>query len=133
MSKILSVDFGKKRVGIAISDPDQIVANKLPLLEVKDTEHAIKKLLETIQKYDATTLLFGLPLNADGEETQMSSEIRNVAEKIREQFDGEIIFRNEFYSSAYTHDMTEEHKFVRKQFDSEVARMMLQNYLDEKM
>lgn len=132
MSRILSIDYGERRIGIAISDEDQIIATRLPIIKVKDLQESILKLTEIVEKYLPATLLFGLPLDAEGKETPMSKQIKTIAEDLKFSYTPTLLFRNEFYSSIYSMDMSKDHKFTRKQFDSEVARRILQEYLDDK-
>lgn len=131
MSKILSIDYGERRIGIAISDDDQIIATRLPIIKVKDTKESIPKLTEVVEQFKPSALLFGLPLDAEGNETNMSKKIKTLATELHFSYKPTVLFRNEFYSSMYSMEMSKDHKFTRKQFDSEVARRILQEHLDD--
>ncbi|MCV4677138.1 Holliday junction resolvase RuvX, partial [Escherichia coli] len=61
-----------KRIGVAISDPDQIIATPLELIERRSWKHLLSCIKSLITTYDAKALVIGLPLGFEGEETEMS-------------------------------------------------------------
>ena len=79
MAKALGIDYGTKRVGIAISDSTQIIATALcatPNIEI------FKFLIDLIQKEEIDTIVVGEAKNLDGTATDSSVEIENFVEKI---------------------------------------------------
>lgn len=67
MSRILAVDWGERRIGIAISDPTGLIATGLPTLEVRGTEDALARVTETARANEAERIVVGLPLLMSGE------------------------------------------------------------------
>lgn len=67
MSRILAVDWGERRVGLALSDPDGIIATGLPTLAVRSREEAVARVVEVARLREAGRIVVGLPLLLSGE------------------------------------------------------------------
>ena len=71
------MDWGRKRFGVALSDPGRIIAHPLVTLARRAGKRPpIAALLELIREHDVTGLVVGLPLSPDGEETETTAEVR---------------------------------------------------------
>lgn len=64
--RILGLDVGDKRIGVAISDPLHITAQGVEVLERKTLKEDIARLHEIVQQYDVTKIVMGLPRNMNG-------------------------------------------------------------------
>ena len=82
--RYLGVDFGTKRIGLAISEPDSGVVSPLKVLEGRQSikENALA-ILEVAEEYDAGGIVIGLPLNMDGTEGPQARLSKQLAEAIR--------------------------------------------------
>jgi len=67
MSRILAVDWGVRRIGLAVSDPTGLIATGLPTLEVRGTEEALRRVAEAAVQSEAERIVVGLPLLMSGE------------------------------------------------------------------
>lgn len=123
---ILSIDYGKRHIGLAISDEREIVAARLPSLTIKRPNDLIDGLKTLRKNIVFEKILFGLP--AKGE---MREEIEEIAEKIGTELDIAVEFWNEDYSSKNAEKGTSK-KFKKEKAHSEAARIVLQEYLEEK-
>ena len=72
----MAVDHGEKTLGLAVSDSMQIVANPLETVNRKKLKDDLKKITQHIEEYDIKGIIFGLPLNMDGSESDMSTRAR---------------------------------------------------------
>ncbi len=117
---ILGLDIGKKRVGVAISHG--IMAEAMVVLDYKNYFGGLKKIIAE-QKVDLVVV--GLPLSPIGEETSQSFFNRTEGEKIAKEFDVEVEYVDESYSSVAV-DTT------KKIIDDEAAKIILEQYLNEK-
>lgn len=117
---ILALDIGKKRVGVAISHG--IMAEAMAVLDYKNYFDGLKKIIAE-QKVDLVVV--GLPLSPIGEETSQSFFNRTEGEKIAKEFDVEVEYVDESYSSVAV-DTT------KKIIDDEAAKIILEQYLNEK-
>lgn len=130
MAFILGIDYGTKRIGTAISDETETIAQAFEILEVKNEDDGIEKLKELIEKYDISYFVIGQPLGIDSKPTQMSNQIDKFAEKLSENVKKEYTAWNE----TLTSEVAKKNRlnFKRGYIDSEAARIMLQEYLDFK-
>lgn len=83
MSRILSLDYGSKRTGIAVTDMLRIVPNGLTTI---DTRMLLKFLEDYIKSEDVGMLVVGMPSHLDGNKTQLSGEIESFLVKFEEKF-----------------------------------------------
>jgi putative Holliday junction resolvase len=117
---ILALDIGKKRVGVAISHG--IMVEALGVLNYKDYFAGLKKLIE---EQAANLVVIGLPFSASGEETAQSFFNRAEGEKIAKEFDVDVEYVDESYSSVAVDT-------DKKIIDDEAAKIILEQYLNEK-
>lgn len=130
---ILAIDYGLKRIGVAISDSNGIGIRVLPVISVNSTSEAKQKLLKIINDNDISTTLFGLPLDENGENTDWSEEVEAFATDLANESDITIEFINEFYSSKFARSMETPVKYSsRKKIDSIVAKHLLLSYFESK-
>ncbi|MCB1116983.1 MAG: Holliday junction resolvase RuvX [Chlamydiia bacterium] len=134
--RILGIDFGKVRLGLAISDPTQSIATPLPLLKAsKSLDDTIKALLTLIsEKGPIVKIIVGLPLHLSGRDSPMSQLTRTFAEKLELAAHIPVILWDERLTSAQVERSMQSHGLNRKKraelVDSLAAREILQSYLD---
>jgi putative Holliday junction resolvase len=136
--RILAIDYGQKRIGLAITDNSKIIAYPLKIVLAQDS---LKKtagfLLENISEYikEIDLIIIGLPLLMSGEESKMSKEIKEFANLLKEITDIKIIFIDErLTSSQVEKDLKDTFKLNRKKrsqkSDVMAACVILKQYLD---
>lgn len=135
MQRILALDIGDKRIGVAVSDPLGITAQGLETYtRCGDEEKDIRYLLDLAGKYTPVKLLFGMPRNMDGSYGFQSEKVRAFAEAMLAHWEGEHDFYDERLSSAAAErtlleaDMSRAKR--RKVIDKVAAVVILQGYLD---
>ncbi len=136
MSRILSIDYGRARIGVAHSDERKwiasplcvIKAQKKPLATANDLLSKIGHLLP-LEK-----IIVGLPLLLNGQEGEMAKEAKAFAEKLKEVCQVPIVFWDERLTSMQAERLLKEDNKNRKQraqcVDTLSAVLILQNYLD---
>lgn len=130
MQKILSIDFGSKRVGLAEAD-DNLIAFAIDPITYTDYNKMLSEIITLINVEGYSKLIIGLPLGYEYKETQMSKVVRSFATDLKKELGGayEIIFWNEVLTS----EMAKKNlQGTKKSVDSEAARIILQEYLDHK-
>ncbi len=134
MPRILAIDYGTKRVGLAVTDPLQIIATRL------DTIHS-KDVIEYLKKYCATetveTFVVGLPLSLKGEATDASRFANDFSRLLKKHFPDIPIVR---YDERYTSKMAfqtmidaglkKKDRRRKELVDGVSATIILQNYLE---
>lgn len=122
--KTLAIDYGKRHIGIAISDEIGIIAAKLPGLEVKNDNEALNKILKTIRLNNVEQILMGIP-----DKGPIREDINSFITKLKTASGLPVSTWNEDFSSIQSEKGTSK-KFKHEKSHSEVARIILQEYLD---
>ncbi len=134
--KILSVDLGKARTGIAVSDETEFIASPVCVIEETDFEKLLYKIKDIIIKLGAKKIVLGLPKNMDGSEGESAINAREFGEKLNEVTYCEVIMWDERNSTVSAHNYlntaNKKGKKRKQIIDSVAAVIILQNYLDFK-
>ena len=124
MSRSLGIDYGEKRIGLAISDESQTLARELTILSPKEFWKQIPTIIETNQ---ISRIVLGWPLNMSGKETKKTLEVKEFKLKLEKLADIQVDIMDERLSSAMTNNLPG----GNKNKDSLAAQIILQNYLDK--
>ena len=134
MKRILAIDYGMRRIGLAVSDPLQIIATPLDTLRISNYEDGIKQLKAIYEKYKPITIIMGYPLGTSGNKTDQTRLVDQVIESLRSSIDVPIISWDERYTSLQAKSILQQQgRKVRDDkgmVDQLAARIMLQEYLD---
>ncbi|MES2344984.1 MAG: Holliday junction resolvase RuvX [Chlamydiota bacterium] len=137
--RIAGIDFGQKRIGIAVSDERQIFAQPLFCILAEKTVDATIKLIHVkLDIYQPLEkIVIGLPLHLNGKESPLSIEVRAFAQKLEEIFQIPIILWDERLTSCQVERTLKEAEFSRKKrstlIDAMAAAAILQNFLDSSL
>lgn len=83
--RFLSIDYGSKNIGIAISDVGRQIATPYTTIENKNLEYVYKELDQIIKQMDIAVIVIGLPLQMNGEEGKTVSKVKSFTEFIKKQ------------------------------------------------
>lgn len=135
MQRVLAVDYGDVRTGLAISDVNRFLANGIGTIQEGGMRATAKKVAEVARERDAGIIVIGLPKNMDGSEGASADKIRAFADLLRPMTEAEILFLDERVSTMAAHrilNMTDTRGQKRKAVvDTLSAEIILQNYLDK--
>jgi putative Holliday junction resolvase len=81
--KVLALDFGRARTGVAVSDPSGTIARPLGVVERAGSETGLARLAELVQEEEAERVVVGLPLTLRGEHGEQARETEAFVEKLR--------------------------------------------------
>ena len=95
MKRLMAIDYGDRRIGIAVSDMLLITAQPVGFITVNGKKDAIIKLKEIYSQYDISKIIFGLPKNMDGTEGERAQIVRDFAKRLSEELNCEIDFFDE--------------------------------------
>ena len=129
--RVMAIDYGKSRVGIALSDPLGVISQPLTTIKVKSQKSLFRQILEIIQQSDVGLIIIGNPLSHKGEATRMSEQISRFIKQLKKMTDIEIKLWDERFTSQYAMNIMKEIK-VKKQkdlVDQVAASIMLDEYL----
>jgi putative Holliday junction resolvase len=132
--RILALDIGETRTGLALSDADLRHATPFDVLSTAQLCTDNRRLREVIEDYEVLRLLIGLPLLADGSEGSQARRVRNLAAKMLVGIESKVTFFDERSSSisakAKGHELGLSERDMRGKLDSHAAAAFLQIYLD---
>jgi putative Holliday junction resolvase len=101
VSRILAIDLGEKRVGIAISDPTRTIARPLTTLPRRAGKRVpVQRILELCAEHEVSELVVGLPLALSGEDTDWTREVRAFAARLAARAGRPVHLIDERFSSV---------------------------------
>ncbi len=122
--KIAAIDYGTKRIGVALSDETQTLAKEYGIFSPKEFWQVFPRLLEA---EEVATVIVGLPLNMSGQETEKTVEAKEFARQIEERQGVSVELVDERLSSQMAQTISGSTTHI----DSLAAQLFLQNYLDK--
>jgi putative pre-16S rRNA nuclease len=131
---VLAIDFGMKRMGLAVSDALGITAQGLPTLQRTRLDVDLEKIRELTEEYSTERVLVGNPLGHGGGETAMSRKAAEFAEKLRRRVGCPVELRDERLTSVEANRALRETGLTpgkrQKAVDRVAATLLLESYLD---
>jgi putative holliday junction resolvase len=135
LARFLAVDYGRKRIGLAISDPIGMIATPAGFIERRERKRApITKIIARAQELEARGFVFGLPLDGEGHETDWTAEIRGVGVEIAKRTGLPVRFLDERFTTAVAlrtiREMGESTRGRKGDVDALAATILLQQALN---
>lgn len=132
--RYLGIDYGEKRIGLAISDELGIIAGKLKTIENLSWTSVILELQKIISEHSVGEIVIGLPKNLKGGETQQTIKVKNFIAFLKERIKIPISEWNEVFTSKESNNVligaNVSRKNRKKFVDQLSAVLILQGYLD---
>jgi putative Holliday junction resolvase len=122
--RFLGIDYGRKRIGVAISDERKQLAFPYRVLEYASPEQTLKELVKIAKSEKVSRFVIGLPLNFKGEETPEAKLVRKFSQKLEEMTKIPVSFENEIFTTKIARYYSEE------SVDAASAALILQGYID---
>jgi len=122
----MGIDWGEKRIGIALSDPLHIFAQPFSILEFKSKKELLKKIRDIIQEKEVGKIVVGLPRRTDGKEGWAEKQVEEFVAWLRKSLSVDVITWDERYTSRLARQIT----LDKKKIDALSAQIMLQSYLE---
>ena len=132
--RILGVDFGRARIGVAISDELGMLAHPVETIPGARVDAAAKRIAEIARERDVAQVILGLPRHMNGELGEAAQEANAFAEKLRPLLGCPVVMWDERLSTTAANralrDAGQTTKRTRGFVDQVAAQMILQGYLD---
>lgn len=132
--RILALDIGEKRVGVAVSDPDERVASPVCVLPANDVRANARPFRTVLEDWEPELLVCGLPMTLSGEEGPQAQRVREFAAAVSATTGIPLEFADERLSSAEAKRSLREkglsEKSMRGKVDMIAASIFLQAWLD---
>lgn len=137
MGRVLGIDYGERRIGVAVSDPTALLAQPLPTLARRRGKRPPFSTLEALlREYGIEHIVIGLPLLPSGEESDWTREVRTFGENLARRSDTPVSYIDERFTSQAAERAVRalglpRHERERKErVDAAAAVLILQAFLD---
>lgn len=134
MGRVLGFDYGKKRIGAAISDPGRSIATPLEIHEQRDTAQNARHYRALVEEHEVELLVVGLPLHTSGQVGELAAAARGWGEWLAKTTGLPVRYFDERYTSVEADRVLRDSGFNSRKRkgvrDMLAAQIMLQNYLD---
>ncbi|KYO63952.1 Holliday junction resolvase RuvX [Thermovenabulum gondwanense] len=132
--RVLGLDVGEKRIGIAISDELGITSRGLMVLERKGFNEDVKKVVEIAEQNSVDKIVIGLPVNMNGTYGKGVENVKKFGEKLRSIYKAQVIYWDERLTTVAAHKVLIDADISRKKrkgvIDKLAAVLILQSFLD---
>jgi len=133
LKRILAIDYGDVRVGLALSDLTQTIAQPFKTLSYQDSAHLLNQLKDIIDQQDVGLVVVGVPYNMKGEDTQQTIKVRDFIELLESNLMVDIKLIDERLTSLEAekvmHKMNIKTGSNKDKIDKIAASIILQEYL----
>jgi putative Holliday junction resolvase len=132
--RVLAIDMGSKRVGLAVSDELRLTVRTLPALPRTPWKRLLSSLAELCEQFDVRSIVLGLPLRLDGTEGDAAHEIRRLGRNLQLSLKLPLLFQDERLTSKEAESSLRERGFkggeISARIDSEAASIILSDFLE---
>lgn len=132
--RIIALDIGTKKIGVAICDEMQIAVRALPIIPRKSWKELLVNVRLLIEEFDAIALVLGLPYNFDGAENEMTFDVRRLHRNFSLSLKLPVFMQDERLTTRTASDRLHEQgynfKEILKRLDSEAAKIILSEFIE---
>lgn len=139
MPRILSVDYGERRVGLALSDPTATIASPLPTLtRRKGKRPPVAPIARLVEEKEIAEIVVGLPLTLEGDDSDWTREVRDFAAALAERTSRPVALQDERMTSVRAEravrslGLSKQKREEKERVDAAAAVLILQAYLDSR-
>ena len=133
--RILGLDVGDRRIGVALSDPMGILASVLTVIERKADRSEFQVIVDLVNEHGAGKIVVGLPRSMDGTIGPQAEKTQDFARSLAELIDVPVELSDERLSTSIAdkllRDTGKSREQIKKKRDAAAAALILQWYLDE--
>lgn len=130
---IIAIDYGTKKIGIAISTPDHKIAMPFKLIIEKSVKRQIEKIIDIINENKICAIILGIPYYMDGSDSDQTRLVRKFAEKLSKQTTLPLYLQDERLTTLEANDYLQNFGLTRKkrhaQDDATSASMLLETVM----
>ena len=139
MPRILGIDFGTRRIGLALSDPTATIAQPLPTLTRRAGKRPpVQAVADLVREQEVSEIVIGLPLALSGEETDWTAEVRDFGAKLAQRSGVSVSFLDERMTSVQAEKtvrslgLKRSEREQKSRVDAAAALLILQAWLDRR-
>lgn len=132
--RLMSLDIGDRRIGVALSDPQQIVARGIRVIHRRSHQADLALISSLVTEHEVEKVVVGHPLHSDGTAGEQASKVEIYAKELHQVLDVPVVLWDEGYSTVRAREAMIEagrkKKERRERIDAVAAAAILQDYLD---
>ena len=129
--RILAIDYGRRRIGVALSDPMRIIASPHGILSSRSPDELFSQICRLVRDLDVSKIVVGLPLGLQGEESPMAKEVSEWGRRLKEKTGVEVCFLDESLSTAEADRISRALGSKQVPVDDIAASLNLREYLEQ--
>lgn len=137
--RILALDIGAKRIGVAVSDELGLLATPRTVIFRRSTEAALDEIVRLAQAEEASLLVVGLPISLDGQLHSQAQTVQRFGERLRRRLEAlqiPLVYADEMLSTVRAEERLRaagvRPQRIRERIDAEAAAVILEEYLDQR-
>ena len=134
--RVLALDVGDKRVGVAISDLTQFLARSLKVIQRSSPENDCDTVARLLEEYEVERVVVGYPRSLDGTVGEQAEKVERYAAGLAKALDVPVVLWDERFSTVSAERLMREvglrGKKKRERIDAVAAAVILQDYLDSR-
>ena len=134
--RVLALDVGDKRIGVAISDPSQVLARSLKVIQRGSRQEDFAAVARLVEEYEVEKVVVGYPLSLDGKAHAQAEKVGRYATGLAESLTVPMLLWDERFSTVSAERLMREAglrgKKKRDRIDAVAAAVILQDYLDSR-
>ncbi len=134
--RVLGLDLGRRRIGVALSDPTGLLAQPLEVIERTSKEQILRILKGLVLEWEIERIIIGYPRQMSGEVGEEAKWVANYAEKLSQELDLPVLLWDERLSTVSAERVLKERHWKEERqrgwVDAVAAAVILQDYLDSR-
>jgi putative Holliday junction resolvase len=136
--KVLSIDFGEKRIGLAVGDTESKIASPLKTIVNNNSKNTCNTISIIAKEWDISRIIIGMPEIYNNQE--INKKIKNFGKMLEKNLNIKVTFYNEDYSSNYAQAVLatqmkagRKKKIIKEEIDRIAATLILQSYFENEI
>jgi putative Holliday junction resolvase len=125
--RVLALDYGSARCGCAVSDPSGTIVTPLEAVGAPETRRGMQALVDLVARWQAETVVVGLPISLRGTDTEQTRATRRFAQRLRGRLGAEVPV--ELYDERFTTRLAQRSGGSRSDEHSRAAAHLLESWL----
>lgn len=125
--KILGLDIGDRRIGVAILDTDINVP--MPLITLNNNRAFVNELKKLVIENKVESLIIGMPINLAGHKGEQAKKVKEVVKKIKKKLNTPVVFEDERLTSQTAQKRLKDVDYVKADIDAVAAVVILENWM----
>lgn len=130
--RIIAIDYGRRRMGLAVSDPMRIIASPRGVISDRSPDMLLKQVCRIVKELEVTEIVIGLPCGLEGKSSPMAREVSAWGDRLAAETGIGVFYIDESLSSVEANRISRDLGSNRSSADDIAASLILREYLEQK-